>query len=68
MRFINEHYQDLADGSGVSVDTIRQTMPKLKKAGFVKSIGLGSYMIAPKTIRPGQRWQGAVLVELWDEI
>lgn len=63
------NYTELANDAGVSVDTIKKIMPKLKKHGFIKSIHRsGIYMVNPKTIRPGERWTGSVLVQAWGEI
>ena len=63
------NYTELAKHAGISVDTVKKIMPKLKKHGFIKSIHRsGIYMINPKTIRPGERFQGAVLVQSWEEI
>ncbi len=63
------NYNELAKNSGVSVDTVKKIMPKLKKHGFVKSIHRsGIYMVNPKTIRPGRRYQGSVLVQAWEEV
>jgi len=60
-------YSELAKDSGVSIDTVKKIMPKLKKHGFVKALHRsGVYMINPKTIRPGERWNGSVLVQAWD--
>jgi len=62
-------YAELAELSNVSVDTVKKLMPKLKKHGFIKSIHRsGIYMVNPKTIRPGERWNGSVLVQTWEMI
>jgi len=63
------NYNELSIASGVSVGTIKKIMPKLRKNGFVKRMHRsGVYMINPKTIRPGERWAGSVLVQAWGEI
>ncbi len=61
-------YRMLSEKSGVSVGTIKKVMPILKSSGFVKTVYRGAvHMINPKMIRPGERWQGSLLVQSWEE-
>jgi len=61
-------YAELANEARVSIGTVKKIMPKLKKHGFIKSIHRnGVYMVNPKTIRPGDRFEGSVLVQAWKE-
>jgi hypothetical protein len=58
----------MAKEAGVSVDMVNRLMPKLKKIGFVKKMCTGVHMINPKTIRPGERLKGQMLVSIWDGV
>lgn len=59
-------YSSLAKNSKISLDTISRLMPKLKKVDFVIKVDTGIHMINPEIIRPGTRWQGAILFEMWN--
>ncbi len=59
-------YKTLAGKSGVSHDSIKRIVPKLLSSGYLKELQAGVYMVDPKTIRPGERWRGSALIEIWD--
>ena len=60
-------YDDLAKQADVSIGTVKCLMPKLIKEQIVKRIMNGVFMVDPKMIRPGQRYKGAVLFDIWEE-
>lgn len=60
-------YKTMANESGASIDAIKRLMPRLKKLNFVSQVDTGIYMINPKVVRPGERWKGSVLVQMWDD-
>jgi hypothetical protein len=61
-------YKTLAKNSDVSHDSVKRIVPKLLSSGYLKELQAGVYMVDPKTIRPGERWRGSALIEIWDEI
>ena len=61
------NYSTMAKDSGISRDTIKVLVPKLKKIGFLKTKFRDVYMVNPETIRPGNRIKGSILFETWKQ-
>ncbi len=61
-------YADMANDSGVSIGTVKKIMPKLKKCGYIKQLFRDVYMVNPKTVRPGEKWKGAALIDIWEDV
>ncbi len=59
-------YNELGKRAGVSIATVKKLMPIIIKEGFIKKMASNVYMINPKMIRPGQRYKGAVLFDIWE--
>jgi len=59
-------YGDLAKQSNVSIDTVKRLMPKLKKHRILKELTSNVFMVNPEMIRPGHRYKGAVLFDIWE--
>ena len=61
-------YQDLADQAGVSIATVKNLMPKIISVGILRVFTKHVFMVNPQLIRPGHRYKGAVLFDIWEDI
>jgi len=61
------NYKQLGNQSGVSIGTVKSLMPKLKENSILRELTSHVYMVNPEMIRPGHRYKGAVLFDIWED-
>lgn len=60
-------YRIIAEKTGISLDTVRRTMVKLQKQGFILKIQNGAYQVSPNIMMKGNEHKKQMLLNYYDD-